>query len=288
MKKRMSIIIIMSIILLTLLSITNRVNGAEKTSQRKELALSSLEVENYEFYPEFNTNITKYYIVIPTDITELNVKAKAEDEDTKIKITGNTSIKSTESSIKITLSKSGATSKTYTLQVTKQKDNDLKLNSLNIENATLSPEFVKTKYYYNVVSEQNGEIKPLKIEAVANKENTKIEILGNTNLIEGNNNIITILLKNGNDITTYQLNVLVKKNNIIEIKNSNEMLDKITGVTDNVKEKAKTFFSDRDKKIATIVAGSIVLLVILFLIVHSKLKKRRIKKNKENIKKRIH
>ena len=129
MKKRMSIIIIMSIILLTLLSITNRVNGAEKTSQRKELALSSLEVENYEFYPEFNTNITKYYIVIPTDITELNVKAKAEDEDTKIKITGNTSIKSTESSIKITLSKSGATSKTYTLQVTKQKDNDLKLNS---------------------------------------------------------------------------------------------------------------------------------------------------------------
>lgn len=288
MKKRTSIIVIMSIMLLVLLSITNKVNGVEKTTKSKELALSSLEVENYEFYPEFNTNITKYYIVIPTDITELNVKAKAEDEDTKIKITGNTSIKSTESSIKITLSKSGATSKTYTLQVTKQKDNDLKLNSLNIENATLSPEFVKTKYYYNVVSEQNGEIKPLKINAVANKENAKIEILGNSDLIEGNNNIITILLKSGDEITTYQLNVLVKKNNIIEIKNSNEIIDKITGVTDKAKEKAKTFFSDKDRRIATIVAGSIVLLVILFLIVHSKLKKRRIKKNKENIKKRIH
>lgn len=251
----------------------------------KSLFLSSINIKDYDFYPEFNKNTTTYYVSVPTTVSSLDVTATPEETDTKVTVTGNTALRKNESTVKITLSQSGASSKVYTIIVTKQVDNGLKLSSLTIENAEIAPEFVTTKYYYRVTAERNVEnMGPLKITATPNSTTATVEIIGNENLQEGDNNIITILLLDNGKTTTYQLNVFIKKPDTIIVSQNNKLVE----YAKKAQAKAYEFFADQNKRIATAVAGGFVLLVILFLIIKSKIKKRKIAESKENLKKRAH
>lgn len=291
MKSKLLKICAVEIVSIVMLMSAFSVNAATKAKTQQKgyvepesLYLKSLTIDDYEYYPEFNKNTTNYYISIPTTVNSLKVSAEAENENTTVKITGNNKITSTEGIVKIVLTKSGVTSKTYQVNVTKQADNGLKLTSLSIGNGTLSPDFVSTKYSYNATVTYKDNIENLNITATPNIEGAKIEILGNEKLKEGNNNVITILVTSGDKVTTYQVNALLKKNDTVITSNSNVIAEKLQ----NGKEKVMTFFEDENKKLATIVAGAVVLVVIIALIVIKKAKKRKVEKNRENIKKRVH
>lgn len=85
---------------------------------------------------------------------------------------------------------------------------ELSLSSLEIAGVNFSEGFDPSKHSYGL--KLNFFVKSLDITAKANKEDTKVEIIGNQDFVEGENNV-TILLTSadGNETATYQIKVTV-------------------------------------------------------------------------------
>ena len=181
-KSKVAIISILTILLLFV--ITNLSYATSSTSpeaeDRKNNYLKSLSVEGYEISPEFNKNTMTYYLVVPTSVTSVNVLAETESENATTKISGNTSLKSKENTVKVVVTSQNKTTKTYSIIVTKQDDNGLKLSSLSIEGGTFKEEFNESKYNYTVDVLSSKDVTDLKIDATPNIEGAEVEILGNT------------------------------------------------------------------------------------------------------------
>lgn len=188
-------------------------------------ALKSLTVEPGTLSPEFDPETTKYTMTVGTDVTKLNIKAVVEDEKSKLDISGNEDLKLGENIIKLVVTAEDETARTYTITVTKEEQEQLKLDALSIKGINLNPSFSSDVYEYT--AEIDDDITKLDIEALSNTENATVEILGNEDLQEGENTI-TIMLKSedGKQNVTYQ--IIVKKGaktlanqNVSEEDNSN-------------------------------------------------------------------
>lgn len=264
--------VILLLIMLIFLNVFSTCNYSFATSandkEEKEKAiardannsLKELSVEGYEFYPTFNKNITNYYLTIPTDVIELKVKASTDNDKAKYVISGN-KITKKDGTIKVTVTPVNGVKKTYNINVSKQNDNELKLQKLEIENAKITPTFSESKYYYDVEASQM-EIKPLKITVEANESEANIEIIGNDeSLVEGNN-IISIIISNEEETTTYELNVNITKQFTIEqVNNENK------GKIEEVKNWLVDFFSIENNIIAVLAALSVILIIVIIIVI---------------------
>lgn len=95
-----------------------------------------------------------------------------------------------------------------TVENTTTTDGSLGLSSLEIAGVNFSDGFDPNKHSYGL--KLNFYVKNLDITTKANKEGAKIEIIGNHDFVEGENNV-TILLTSadGNETATYQIKVTV-------------------------------------------------------------------------------
>jgi len=94
----------------------------------------------------------------------------------------------------------------------KEEDKELILTSLNVEDLELTPEFNSNIYSYTInVDMQKKNINSLNIKAVPNEADATVEVIGNENLIEGEN-IITILLKSSDETKSTVYQIVVNKN----------------------------------------------------------------------------
>ncbi len=95
-----------------------------------------------------------------------------------------------------------------TVENTTTTDGNLGLSSLEIAGVNFSDGFDPNKHSYGL--KLNFYVKSLDITTKANKEGAKIEIIGNHDFVEGENNV-TILLTSadGNETATYQIKVTV-------------------------------------------------------------------------------
>ena len=248
--------------------------------------IKSLTVKGYEIYPEFNRNTTEYFLSIPTDVEELDVKAETEAEDSTVRISGEDDLSLGANEITITVTSKSKKTKKYIINAIMTEDDGPKLKSLEVEGATLTPEFSESKYLYKTSLEQIkvDKLEALKINAVPNNESATIEILGNDNLTEGEN-IITILVKYDDEMTTYQIIADISSKVAVT---SEEGVDNFFVTTFNkAKEWIQKILDTEQKRISAIVAGGVVLFAIIVIIIISKHKKRKARKNKEQIKKRV-
>lgn len=264
--RKMNINIILFSALLLVLNLFMIKNYSFAAKDEKEIAkdannsLKELRVEGYEFYPTFNKNTTNYYLTIPTDVTEVEVKAETDNDKAKCAISGN-KITKKEGTIKVTVTPAIGVKKTYNISVSKQDDNKLKLQKLEIENAKITPEFSENRYYYDIEVSQM-EIKPLKITAEANEDGANVELIGNDkSLVEGNN-IISIIISNGDETTTYELNVNIIKQFTIE-QVSQENKSKIQ----EAKNWLIDFFSKESNVIAVLATLSVMLIIIIVIVI---------------------
>lgn len=131
------------------------------------------------------------------------------------------------------------------------------LSKLEIKNYTLSPKFDTETYEYTIGLKED--ISTLEINAVANNENATVEIIGNENLINGEN-VITILVTNAEteEVATYQ--IIVNKN-----------------VQEDTEIKANWFkpstWGTREKIIVGII-GALIFVIIILIIVKIRLAKK--------------
>lgn len=272
------IIIIYIIATIALLSNVNAATS-QTDNENTNNDLASLSITDYQISPEFNKNTRNYYVAIPTTISSVEVNAQAESAKATVKITGNTQLTKTENTIQIVVTSAKGRKKTYKIIVTKQKENTLKLQSLEIKGATFSPAFDSSKYYYTAEMKINNDSKDITVEAVANNANAKIEVIGNKG-IQAGENLVSVIVSNSRETTVYEIliNATVEKTIISNVENN----DKIQQVKNGVLE----FFKDENKVIALLVAVAVILIIIIICIIKKISGKNRADKNREKLRKR--
>lgn len=289
--KKINIIILSILIIFFSVSIydvsygTSTTYGTNETtdsikSDRENNYLQSLLVDGYELYPEFNKNILTYYIVLSTDVSSLDVTAEPENENAKVKITGNTSLRNTENTIKITVTAENKTTKTYNIIATKQKDNGLSLTSLNIEGTDLSSNLDSLNHYYTFDYKTNKDSTDLDIKATASSDDATIEIVGNKGLGAGEN-LVTIILKDDKNTSVYEVLVNINVENILitEVENNDFF--------ENIKEKVSNFFQDIYKVIALLSVIAVILVFLIINVIVKLIKNKKADKNRERLRKRV-
>lgn len=224
--RKLNVSIIISIILILALNVVyasntastrssnNLTNETVETNELSEEAikearanknLSSLEVVGYELSPYFNKNNLTYTVIIPEDVTSIEINAEAEAEGAIVRISGNTRLTRQENTVTVRVTAEDGTSRAYSITVLKAPEVNLKLDSLQIEGLELNPVFDEDTFYYTS-SLVDTELTSLNVNAVASDETANVEVIGADNLVDGEN-LINIIVSNDDETTIYQVNV---------------------------------------------------------------------------------
>lgn len=184
---------------------TNELSEETIKEARANKNLSSLEVVGYELSPYFNKNNLTYTVIIPEDVTSIEINAEPEAEGAIVRISGNTRLTRQENTVTVRVTAKDGTSRAYSITVLKAPEVNLKLDSLQIEGLELNPVFDEDTFYYTS-SLVDTELTSLNVNAVANDETANVEIIGADNLVDGEN-LINIIVSNDDETTIYQVNV---------------------------------------------------------------------------------
>lgn len=184
---------------------TNELSEETIKEARANKNLSSLEVVGYELSPYFNKNNLTYTVIIPEDVTSIEINAEPEAEGAIVRISGNTRLTRQENTVTVRVTAKDGTSRAYSITVLKAPEVNLKLDSLQIEGLELNPVFDEDTFYYTS-SLVDTELTRLNVNAVANDETANVEVIGADNLVDGEN-LINIIVSNDDETTIYQVNV---------------------------------------------------------------------------------
>lgn len=231
----------------------------EQEKERKaNKYLESLSIEGYELLPTFNKSTFEYTVIIPNDVTTLEIEAKPEVEGAIVRISGNKNLTKKENKITVSVTAINGTVRSYTILAIKEPEVNLKLSSLQIDGIDLNPQFNENTYFYTS-SLEDADVTSLNVTAKANDENAKVEIIGANNIQDGNN-LINIILSNDDETTVYQVNLEV------------DMLGEKEKEADNVITRIRNIMKYATIGIASLVA-IIILAIIISIIVHKCRKK---------------
>ncbi|MCM1053645.1 MAG: cadherin-like beta sandwich domain-containing protein [Ruminococcus sp.] len=183
---------------------------APETPKSTDNTLKSLGVENYEISPNFDKNTTDYSISVPSDVNDIKVNATANDSKAKVEITGNTGLKTGENTVTVKVTAEDGSTKVYNIKVNKQdekKSNDSDLKGLGVSGYEISPSFNKDTLEYTV--EVPNDATEVIVNAIPNDGKAKVEVTGNTNLKEGENEVtVKVTAEDG---TTKEYKIKVNK-----------------------------------------------------------------------------
>lgn len=241
----------------------------------------------------FKPNTTTYNATVSSDVGKITIYAKTQDKKSTVQGAGVQNLNTGKNAFNIIVTAEDGTQKTYTINVTREEGatsntettnqeekeqenkNEENLNEENTEGENgatsssdlqkleikgykLSPSFSSDVYEYTL--DINKDISDLEVITEGANHNVVIEIVGNTNLVEGEN-VITILVYNEetDKHSTYQITI-----NKVSVD-----LDVVnTALTDATKKANTTIY---------IVLGVVIFIVfciIIFIIVRYKYKNR--------------
>lgn len=183
---------------------------AEKSSNAN---LSNLGIKPHDF-TGFRYGVTSYEVSVPEDTETVEVYAMTQDKQATVTGTGNKALEMGENKVEVIVTAEDGSQKTYSINITRGAKEDSEavtkvengLAKLKINDLSLSPKFKTNVYEYTV--KYIGEDTKLEIETEATNPNYEVDVIGNSNLQEGENTI-TILVSesNGDNVATYQVNV---------------------------------------------------------------------------------
>lgn len=223
--------------------------------------LKSLQVSEEGLSPNFNKNKISYSLSVSEKVTSLDVTALAEDSNAKVYVSGNTDLKDGDNTVYITVTAQNGAKRTYTILVNKSADPE-KANSylanLIIKDMMLSPEFSNEVLEYDGgTMKMSGD--KLEIYAYPASDNAKVEIIGNENLVDGENTVtIKVISEDGTSTKEYVIKFI--KETVEEV----QALQSENEVEDNTTNWFKDIFSSLWAKIKQ---NALLLLMYLFVIV---------------------
>ena len=268
-------------------SSSNSSNSSSTTTTKEKsnnAYLSTLGVTPKEYdFSGFSKTKTTYSVTVPKNIDSLKVLYKTADSNAKVKVSGNSGFEvgsDNKITIKVT-AENGKTTKTYTIKVTQlaeeeekpgnliEDKGELYLTSLGIEGLELSPEFAKDTYSYTAKLADSS-VNEVKVVAEANNENAKVDILGNSNLVEGENTInIVVTVDDSSAQAVYQ---------IVVTKEAGEVL-----TTTTEEKNSTTDIIGMFKGYVGIAIGVVILMIIAVVVLVILLVKENKKQDEEEI-----
>lgn len=168
-------------------SIDDKENEIEE-SKSSDNYLKELSTTNGVLSPEFNKDVNSYNVTVGNEVTSLDLTAIANDSKSKIEITGNENFKVGMNTVTIKITAEDGTERTYTINVKRsEEESKTKLKDLVVADYPLSPKFDPDNSKYKVTVDKD--IDKLDITAIAENENSTVEIIGNSDLKEGTKTI---------------------------------------------------------------------------------------------------
>lgn len=176
-------------------SSNNNTSATVKKSDNSNL--SSIQIAEGVISPEFSKTVKEYIVNVPYEVTKLSIAATPEHSKGTVTINGNDELKVGENIIEIIVTAEDSSTDKYTIKAIRAKQ-ELSLQTLSIyyvnENGEkvelkLDPQFSFDVYSYSVNDILAHTIQSLSVEAKANDENAKVEIIGNDELKSGTNEI---------------------------------------------------------------------------------------------------
>ena len=236
---------------------TYKVTVNRKDNRSGNNNLSTLKVNGGELKPGFNKNTTKYSLSVPYAISDLDVTAYAEDNKSKVTVSGNKGLIAEETkTVTITVTAENGSKKTYTINVSRGKDPNKKLSNnnylthLNTSIGILSPVFNKEVTNYEVWLPY--EVDKIKFDYdVEDKRYATVKFEGNDTLQPGVANIYKIIVKaESEEERVYTINVRRAKNPS-ESSSSNTYIESIKLKNGSLaskfdKEKREYYYSRRN------------------------------------------
>ena len=192
---------------------TNTTSTTSSSQTSSNTNLTNLGIKPNDF-SGFSPNKTTYDVTVPEDVDQVEVYATAQSSSSKVSGTGTKKLDAGQNKIEVVVTASNGTSKTYTINITREgsatnttntnQEVENGLSSLKVGNLELSPEFKTNVYEYT--AKYTGEDSKIDVKAVATSPSYVVETTGNDNLKDGQN-IITVLVsdKEGNNVATYQI-----------------------------------------------------------------------------------
>ncbi len=158
--------------------------------------------------PTFNSDTTTYSVDVPNATDNLTITAYKQDPNA-VSVTGagTVSLNTGMNQIQIVVTaEDGKTTKTYTLNIDREKSSDATLSSLTVDSGTLTPAFDKDVDKYEVIVP--NEVENLGINATTTSDAASVSITGNTSLTVGTNDAkVTVTAEDGT-IKVYTVQIL--------------------------------------------------------------------------------
>ena len=164
----------------------------KKSSDAK---LKTLTIEGFDLYPEFDANTNEYNVKVTNDITSVNITAEANDSKANVKTEREfEELAVGENIVTILVTAEDGSSNRYIIKINRERE-ALRLQSLQITyiNETgdiveLTP-IIEENIYEYMLENIPYYVSYLDLQVTSNLEEATIEILGNEELVEGENQI---------------------------------------------------------------------------------------------------
>lgn len=180
------------------------INVYRQPNLAEQVDLESLSVNKGTLTPEFTPKTLVYEVYLPYEEKELIVSASALDNTATVTGTGLYNLEVGLNIITVKVTSILGAEKTYQIRVTRAESDNANLASLSVQNHTISPNFEKNITNYNLETT----LSELVIYAEPEQEEAIYEILGNSNLEIGLNEIIIrVTAPNGRTTKDYTLKV---------------------------------------------------------------------------------
>jgi len=176
------------------------------------------------------------------NISSITISAETNNSKAKVTGTGTKDLVTGTNIFELTVTAEDGSKKTYKVRVTKlaeenqtpnviesSNSNDLKLTSLEVEGINIFPGFKDDVYEYTA---NFHDLDTLNITAVANNKNAKIEILGNENLVDGDN-VINIVVTLNDKTVTYKITANKAASLINVEESSQEVIEEKSEINNN-------------------------------------------------------
>lgn len=255
--------------------------------------LDILRLSHEGISPQFDTNVTEYYITVDKSVDTLDVEAIPENPNAKVEVSGSGKMILGKNTITIKVtSEDGTQSKTYTIYVTKTDDIEkanANLETLAIRQGTLIPEFSDVQYTEYRVEIDNS-IETIDILAIPQNQNANVTIQKDDVMQIGDNKIlINVTAEDGITNKKYEVTVhrrteeeqkVYEKEQQEQIRKAEKLIATVNNISDNNNElnqenvldkvEEKTETKEKNNVIIIIIACILVVLIVFLIIKKSK------------------
>jgi hypothetical protein len=145
--------------------------------------LRNLFVRGYKISPEFDSENLEYTLEVDNDVESVVIDAEKEDETEEIIGLGEKRLQIGENSFEVSVTSESGEIRIYKINITRKKKVSSKLEYLEVQEGSISPEFNKETYEYYVTVP--NEYEEVGIEYKKEDEEATVEIIGNENLKVG-------------------------------------------------------------------------------------------------------